>query len=188
MDNNLFSKTTESYGKETFRKVLAQFITENKPPFPYKEFSYEDFVNNFRKLKKVDYSTYIQPQENMQKEVLEKYDDYKYSYAKYGLGMIDAPSTFNESSDYFNNKLRMACGSYGFRSPVDRWNEGDNLWGVLGPIWRGVNDSWELTPKQYMMAFRLGTYIATQFKPIVAKCVYEMCSAKIVLDLSLIHI
>jgi len=185
MDSNLFGKITEAYGKELFRKVLAKYITDNKPPFPYKEFSYEEFVNTFRKLRKVDYSTYIQPQENMQKEVLEKYDDYKYSYAEYGLGMIDAPSTFNEASDYFQNKLRMACGSYGFRSPVDRWNEGDNIWGVFGPIWRGVNDSWELTPKQYMMAFRLGTYIATQFKPIVAKCIYEMSNAKTVLDTSM---
>jgi len=185
MDNNLFSKVTEMYGREKFRIVLAKFITNETPKFPYKEFSYEDLVKNFRNLKKADYSNYITPQENVQKEVLEKYDDYKYSYANYGLGMIDAPSTFNESSDYFNNKLRMACSSYGFRSPVDRWNEGDNIWGVLGPIWRGVNDSWQLTPKQYMMAFRLGTYIATQFKPIVAKCVNEMTSAKTVLDTSM---
>ena len=35
-----------------------------------------------------------------------------------------------------------------------------------------------------MSAFRLGTYIATQFKPIVAKCVYEMTDAKRVLDTS----
>lgn len=185
MDSNLFGKLTEAYGKENFRKVLAKYITDKKPPFPYKEFSYEDFVKTFRKLRSADYSTYIQPQENIRKEVMEKYDDYKYSYAEYGLGMIDAPSTFNEASDYFQNKLRMACGSYGFTSPVDRWNSGENIWGVLGPIWRGVNDSWELTPKQYMMAFRLGTYIATQFKPIVAKCVYEMTDAKIVLDTSM---
>ena len=160
MDTNLFGHVTEMYGKEVFRKVLAEFITKEKPPFPYKEFTYEDLVTSFRKLKKVDYSQYITPKENQQKEVLEKYDDYKYSYEKYGLGMIDAPSTFNEVSDYFQNKLRMQCGSYGFRSPVDRWNEGDNIWGVLGPVWRGVNDSWELGPKQYMMAFRLGTYLS----------------------------
>jgi hypothetical protein len=185
MDNALFSHATDLVGRETFRKVLADFITNEKPPFPYKEFSYEDMVDSFRKLKKTDYSTYIQPKENATKEVLEKYDDYKYSYDEYGLGMIDVPSTFNEVSDYFHNKGRMACGSYGFVSPVDRWNSGDNIWGVLGPIWRGVNDGWELTPKQYMMAFRLGTYIATQFKPMVAKVIYEMTNAKWVLDTSM---
>jgi hypothetical protein len=185
MDNTMFSRVTSDYGREDFRLALAKYITNEKPPFPYKDFSYEGLVDSFRKLKRADYSNYITPRENAQKEVLEKYDDYKYSYAEYGLGMIDGPSTFNEVSDYFNNRLRMSCGSYGYRSPVDRWNEGDNIWGVLGPIWRGVNDSWELTPKQYMMAFRLGTYIATQFKPIVAKTIYEMTNAKRVLDTSM---
>lgn len=108
MDNTLFSHVTDIYGRETFRKVLADFITNEKPAFPYKEFSPEDMIKSFRKLKGTDYSNYIQPQENIQKEVMEKYDDYKYSYAEHGLGMIDAPSTFNEVSDFFHNKTRMA--------------------------------------------------------------------------------
>ena len=79
----------------------------------------------------------------------------------------------------------MACGSYGYKSPVQRWNDGDNLWGAFGPIFRGVNDNQELTGRTYIMSFRLGTYIATQFKPIVAKTVYEMTDAKTVLDTSM---
>mgnify|MGYP003646325414 CR=1 FL=1 len=185
MNTDLFTKTTEKWTREVFRSTLADFITREKPNFPYKTLTHTDLQKHFYRLKKVDYSTYIHPVEQQKKEVLEKYDDYKYSYAKYGMGLINAPSTFNESSDYFHNEGRMDCGSYGFTSPVSRWNSGDNIWGVLGPIWRGVNDSWELTPAQYMMAFRLGTYIATQFKPIVAKCVYEMTSAKRVLDTSM---
>ena len=35
-----------------------------------------------------------------------------------------------------------------------------------------------------MSAFRLGTYIATQFKPVVAKTIYDMTKAKRVLDTS----
>ena len=60
------------------------------------------------------------------------------------------------------------------------------IFGVhLGFIWRGVNDSKNLTPKTYTMSFRLGTYIATQFKPIVAKTIYNMTDAKTVLDTSM---
>ena len=83
------------------------------------------------------------------------------------------------------NDLRMQCGSYGYKAPVTRWNDGDNLWGAFGPIFRGVNDHQELTPRTYTMSFRLGTYIATQFKPIVAKVIYEMTNAKTVLDTSM---
>ena len=182
MNSSQFIATTEKYGKEEFRKVLAEFITKEKPPYPLKKFNQEKVVQNFRKLQKADYTNYI---DKSGKEVLEKYDDYSYPYSKYGLGVIDAPSTFNYVSDSFMNDLRMACGSYGFKSPIERWNDGDNIWGAFGPIWRGVNDSKSLIPETYTMAFRLGTYIATQFKPIVAKTFYEMCDAKTVLDTSM---
>ena len=117
--------------------------------------------------------------------MLEKYDDYKYPYSEWGLGVIDAPPTYNSISDSFMNHLRLACGSYGFKSPVQRWNEGDNIWGAFGPIWRGINDTCDLNHITYLGAFRLGTYIATQFKPTVAKTIYEMTDAKTVLDTSM---
>ena len=61
----------------------------------------------------------------------------------------------------------------------------DSLWGAFGPIFRGVNDTQELNGRIYIMSFRLGTYIATQFKPIVAKTIYDMTDAKTVLDTSM---
>ena len=182
MNTNQFIDVTNRFGKEEFRKTLAEFITKEKPPYPLKRFTKEKVVDNFHKLKRADYVKYIM---SSNKEVIEKYDDYKYPYSKYGLGVIDAPSTFNYVSDSFMNDLRMACGSYGFKSPVQRWNDGDNIWGAFGPIWRGVNDAKVLSRETYTMAFRLGTYIATQFKPIVAKTIYEMSDAKTVLDTSM---
>ena len=182
MNTNQFIDVTNRFGKEEFRKTLAEFITKEKPPYPLKRFTKEKVIDNFHKLKKADYVKYIM---SSNKEVIEKYDDYKYPYSKYGLGVIDAPSTFNYVSDSFMNGLRMACGSYGFKSPVQRWNDGDNIWGAFGPIWRGVNNAEALSRETYTMAFRLGTYIATQFKPIVAKTIYEMSDAKTVLDTSM---
>ena len=181
MGSPLFLHTTEKYGKEEFRKTLAEFITKEKPPYPLKEFNMERVVDNFRKLQKADFTKYLSQPDN----VMEKYNDYKYSYKEHGLGLIDCPSTFNYCSDAFMNDLRMNCSSYGFKSPVQRWNDGDNIWGAFGPIWRGVNDKKELQPDTYTMSFRLGTYIATQFKPIVAKTIYEMSDAKTVLDTSM---
>ena len=73
---------------------------------------------------------------------------------------------------------------------------------ALGAIWRGVNDVKKVTVKDtdgneieklvggqlkqetYRMAFRLGAYIATQFKPVVAKAIYDMTDARTVLDTS----
>lgn len=182
MSRPLFLDTIEKYGKEDFRKALADFITQEKPPYPLHEFDQNKVIKTFHKLKKADWTNYIMSSE---KEVIEKYDDYKYPYSEYGLGVIQAPPTFNYVSDSFMNDLRMQCNSYGYKAPVTRWNDGDNLWGAFGPIFRGVNDHQELTSRTYTMSFRLGTYIATQFKPIVAKTIYEMTNAKTVLDTSM---
>ena len=69
-------------------------------------------------------------------------------------------------------------------------------------IWRGINGvkktlvtsvdgtkeekliGGKLDEKSYISAFRLGTYIATQFKPNVARTIYTMTNAQTVLDTS----
>ena len=182
MNSSQFVSVTEKYGKEDFRRALADYIEKEKPPYPLKQFSEEKVIKTFHKLRTVDYNKFI---DKSGKEVLEKYDDYEYPYSKYGLGVIDAPSVYNYISDSFMHDLRMACNSYGFKAPLTRWNDGDNVWGALGPIWRGINEKKELTKDVYISAFRLGCYIATQFKPNVAKTFYEMTNAKTVLDTSM---
>ena len=183
MNTSMFSHITDKYGKEVFRRTLANYIEKEKPPFPTKTFNKDKVIKKFHGLKTHDWTKWISTRNK--EDVLEKYDDYKYPYSEYGLGVIDAPSTYNYISDSFMNELRLACGSYGFKSPIDRWNQGDNIWGVFGPIWRGINTEKELSAGVYMSAFRLGTYIATQFKPTAAKTIYEMTDAKTVLDTSM---
>ena len=183
LDDIQFVKTTDKYGRNVFRRTLADYITRENPDFPYKTWTEEQVTNKFHTLKTYDWTKWISRRNK--EDVLEKYDDYKYPYSKYGLGVIDAPSTYNSISDSFMNPLRLACSSYGYKSPVQRWNEGDNIWGVFGPMWRGINDTCELNVVTYLSAFRLGTYIATQFKPTVAKTIYEMTDAKTVLDTSM---
>ena len=183
LDDIQFVKKTNKYGRNVFRRTLADYITREKPKFPFKTWTPEQVTNKFHKLKTYDWTKWISQRDK--KDVLEKYDDYKYSYSKYGLGVIDAPPSYNSISDSFMNPLRLACGSYGFKSPAQRWSEGDNIWGAFGPIWRGINDTCDLNAITYLGAFRLGTYIATQFKPTVAKTIYQMTDAKTVLDTSM---
>ena len=189
MDRDQFKEVTDKFGKEEFRKTLADYITNEKPPFPLKSYSKEDITKTFYKLQKVDISKYTKETD---REILEKYDDYKYPYDIYGLGVIDTPfgvHSFINVSNYFMQDLRLACNSYGYKGPLQRWNDGDNLWGAFGPIWRGVNPGGKkghfLTHETYYVAFRLGTYNATQFKPLVAKVIYDMTGAKTVLDTSM---
>ena len=199
MDQQTFERVTNDIGKEKFREELAEYIAKYRPKFPLKEISYDIMRQAFKGLEKQDVWEYVKPIEQLEKNVKEKYDDYKYNFKEYGLGIIDGSSIYNDVSNYFHQELRLNCSSYSFKSPLDVWYNGTakDIWRCLGPMWRGINAmkpvmvageeelrGGKLDDKSYLSAFRLQTYIATQFKPNVAKTIYQMTNAKKVLDTS----
>jgi len=196
MDQQTFERFTNELGKEEFRNILATYINRYRPIFPLKKITLDDVRISFNELRKQDTTKYCKLNDN---NVMEKYTDYKYPYKDYGLGIIDAPSTYNNVSNYFHQELRLNCSSYSFKAPLDVWYKGTakDIWRCLGPIWRGINNmkkvmvegkeelrGGQLSEASYLGAFRLGTYIATQFKPNVAKTIYQLTNAKRVLDTS----
>jgi len=204
LDNKTFELLNKEYGKDKMRTHLADYVASERPVFPLTEISKDTMKQTFYKLQKFDTSSICIPKEEVEKEVFEKYDDYEYSYSEHGLGLINGGSNFNKVSNYFMQDLRLECGSYGFRAPKEVWENGTayDIWKCLGPIWRGINKvhpvkvtqpdgtiveelkGGSITPQCIVEAFRLGTYIATQFKPVVAKAIYDITDAKTVLDTS----
>ena len=186
MDSIQFKRWTEKLGKERFREVLSEYIATYRPKFPLNNISYQEMKDNIIQLSNFDTSKICTPKDQSDKIVGEKYDDYEHPYSKYGLGIIDAPAYYNKCSNYFHQHLRLNCSSYSFRAPIDVWTKGSakDIWKILGALWRGVNSSKDLSGKSYREAIRLGTYIATQFKPLVAKTIYDMTKANTVLDTS----
>jgi len=184
INSSQFISLTEKYGKIEFRNVLAKYVAKEKPAYPLRKFNVEKVIKVFHKLQKTDWIDYIDSSGN---EIIEKYDDFIYPYNEYGLGVIDGPTTFNYTSDYFMHDLRMSCGSYGYLSPAQVWASGNEkkIWASIGGLWRGVNTPKDISARSIVEVLRLGTYIATQFKPIVAKVIYEMSEAKIILDTSM---
>ena len=196
IDQITFERYTNEIGKEKFREDLAAYIEKERPVFPLKQITKDEVRNDFKDLQTFDTAKYLKVDVG---NVMEKYDDYKYNYKEYGLGIIDAPSTFNNISNYFHQSTRLNCSSYSFKAPLDVWQNGNakDIWRCLGPIWRGINGmktvnvagkaelrGGSLSEASYLSAFRLGTYIATQFKPNVAKTIYDMTRAGRVLDTS----
>jgi hypothetical protein len=194
-----FKYVTDKYGKQECRQTLAEYIASNQSKFPFTGIGYEEMSRAFHKLQKVRYEQYLEPSDESQlNNVLEKYDDYKYPYTKFGMGIIDCPSApYNRASDYFMRQLRFNCNGFAHKGPIEIWENGTakQIWATLGAMWRGINDvhfneegeciSGQITVTSYSTVFRLGSYIATQFKPIVARSVYEMTNAKRILDTSM---
>ena len=98
LDNKTFERMNKEYGKEKMRTNLADYIATERPVFPLKEISEDDMRNSFNSLKNFNTNSICTPKEQVEKEVFEKYDDYEYSYDKYGLGLINGPSTYNNVS------------------------------------------------------------------------------------------
>src|SRR5210317_369359 len=143
MIQTVFEHYTNTIGKEQFRLDLAEYIAKERPKFPLKQITLEQVRDSFFDLQKLDTSKYLR----INVEVMEKYDDYKYPYKDCGLGVIDAPSTFNDISNYFQQELRLNCSSYSFKAPIDVWTNGTSkdIWRCLGPIWRGINNMKKVT-------------------------------------------
>ena len=199
MNNETFERLNKIHGKEKMRLTLADYVASEKPRYPLKHLPKERMIQCFNNLRKYNINTLCTPSEKVKKTVLEKYDDYKYPYSEYGLGLICAGHSLNDVSSYFHQDLRLACGSYGHRAPKEVWENGTayDIWKYFGPIWRGINDvkkvvvddkeeliGGDLVESSYISSFRLGGYVATQFKPVVAKAIYNMTNARTVLDTS----
>ena len=169
--------------KHLFRRAVAKWIVTNKPPYPRKISlrNPEQSNKKFLELCAKNMSAHIKSKDQT-KDVLEKFDDYNRPYSTHGLGVIDCGSEFNIVSDYDMYEERMKCGSTHSDSPIVKWQDEDVLTKLFMYFHRMGNQQLQLGT--YIGAFRLGSYLATQFKPSVAKAVYQMTDAKKVLDTS----
>ena len=138
-------------------------------------------------MRRLFYDFYNTSMEKLYKDfdvVLERYD-YKYKYADKPLGVIDKTHYYNDISDYFQQENRMKCGSNSVDSPMEIWYNEQKLAKMNWHFWRsGVMEDSGINDAAFRTAFRLGTYTATQFKPSVAKALYERHRAENILDTS----
>ena len=169
---------------EEIRNALAKFIIENKPPYPRKISiqNSQQADNRFLELCTLNMDKYIIPKDQT-KDVLEKYDDYCRPYSSHGLGVINCGAEYNISSDYDMYGERMKCGSHTTPSPMEVWTKHEAKMARLFKFFYRLGND-ELQLGTYIGAFRIGSYLATQFKPPVAKAIYTMTKAKKILDTS----
>jgi hypothetical protein len=168
------------YGKRDIKDSLTEYIIANKLPFPSKEISHAEMAELFDRFSK----TSMLNQYKYPSSVFER-ADYKYKYSDKPLGVIDKSHTYNSVSNYFQQENRMKCGSNQCSSPWDIWHSRKLLDDMNWHFWRlGTLGKSDVCENTFRSAFRIGTYTATQFKPNVAKALYEKHDAKVVLDTS----
>lgn len=178
--NKVWKDFIKLYTKEDIKETLANYIVTNNIPFPTKQISYVDMAELFLRLAKSS----MLDQYKYPSNVFER-ADYKYKYSDKPLGVIDKSHAYNSVSNYFQQENRMKCGSNLVDSPWDIWHDENKLANMNWHYWRlGALGNSNIDDSTFRSAFRIGTYTATQFKPNVAKALYEKHNAKYILDTS----
>ena len=179
LGENVWAEINRNWSKTQIRTELASYIVKYNPKFPLIEIPKEKMEEKFHALRNMNTSDFLMTNFS---NVVEKYNYYKYPFSEYGLLVIDLHNNFNPVSNYFQQENRMSCSSYGFESPLTIWKTQKLLEKMNWTFWRLGNKSLGLT--EYRGSFRLGAYVATQFKPNVAKTIYDISDARIVCDTS----
>ena len=182
-----WQSVNSKYDKGIIREALIIYLMENKSPFPYKNIGISEVAKLFRRLSDLKSTNLVKVVEKKQfgdlniKAVCKFKDDAEY-FTKEGNLIIDTTHQYNRGSDFFQQINRYNCGTWSFDSPINNWKTWRGLKGILGPVWRmGGN---ELSIDMYISGIRLGLYNATQFKPPVAKVMYDIFKADTVYDIS----
>jgi len=167
-----------SLARRPIRDGFIQALAEVKPPFPLmfsekdqelvakSEFEALRFCNrDFIEWESLDHwaTKYPSPEGDA---------PYKYPFDKL-FGIVSNQRTYNEISNVFHEKNRLACPSYDYASPMDIWTKpgvATQFKWIFYFFWRMGNN--RLDAKVFRNMFQLGTYTAGQFKPYVARALY----------------
>lgn len=162
----------ETFSKEDVRESLA--AVAHTYPMPIPVITEEDAYREFRKLKGMKWNDLCKNGEWFSRGTYE----YKFSDL-----YLKRTNIGNAASNYFQVRNRWSVGSAGFSSPEATWKSTKELYTVMGSAYSlkvpGIN-----RPTLRTM-IELRKYICTQFKPNVAKVLYDYYKAKNILDFSM---
>ena len=173
----------DNHSKEDIIAELIRLIETTRPPCPLRKIHPDSVQHSFWCLTFADLKNIFISHEQTKDQVIEKFEDYGRNYKEHGLGILQMGSQYNDVSNFFHQDLRYNCDAWGYKSPIYRWNHSDNLRQVFLCLWR-LNSTEDLSVSSYNEAFRMSAYIATQFKPQIAKFFYQITNAKTVFDSS----
>ena len=159
--------------KEEVKSILIEQIKNGIIEYPLKDISETDMISSFKSL--CDYSPKSFEHSH------DVFSRYPYAYPLSG-DYIDEGSQFNDCSNFFHQEARWKCDSINAPSPYRTWYTEKFLDTLLNCIW--TLKFKELWKSDFRSMISLRKYIASQFKPNVAKSIYSHFNSKRVLDFS----
>lgn len=154
--------------KDELIDSLAYIISEGFIKLPLKDISLNDAINCQKNL--MTYKTSIKTG-----KIFTRYE------ANLNDFYFDESSAFNDASNYFHQLSRYTADSINSPSPVRTWNNYKFAKSMVSALFSLKCKEVNKNTLHSCLAMR--KYIASQFKPSVAKAIYDYFNAKNVVDL-----
>jgi hypothetical protein len=173
LNETAFSMMKDNHAKEEVISIINDAIESCNIPFPIKNTNLEEATKDFAVLQSEDSLKHIK-----RGEFFHRYDyDTPFSdiYIASSLAGL-------KSSNYFNFDARMLCDSINSPSPMRTWNSYKFRKSMLGALFSLKLK--EVNSKSFSTCISMRKYVAAQFKPSCAKCIYQLFDSKNILDIS----
>jgi len=178
IDKESLDYIRETWTREEASKKLAKVCMEY--PLPLREITEEDAYRDYMKLKSTRWNELLveggwfpRKAENLQYSL--SYNDSMFYFKRYNVG--------NKSSDYFQQYNRWTVDGSQGPGPVTTWNNEKFMRTLMGPYFTLGLD--EVNRKTLRTCLTLRKYTCSQFKPCIAKGLYDYFKAETILDFSM---
>ena len=169
---NDWKKLNETHDRDFIKSQLVNEIVDGNLPFPYLDLTIDDAANAFKKL--IDYKC----RAFFKEKVMTRYE-YKWHIMD---AYIDETLVGNPASDYFQASARAKASGHNDPSPWNVWHSKKYLTSALNPLW--TLKMKKVDNNSFRSAISMRKYWASQFRPAVAKSIYEKFHSVDVLDFS----
>ena len=142
-------------------------------PFPFRRITLEQATEDFKKLRYLNTKDMEEPG-----PWLTGYD-YKYKQMPLAVGK---DNTGLLSSNYFHQRHRYNCDNNTRNAAFRAWGTRKTRREIFKPLW--TMEMTQVTPREVRSCGALRTYVAAQFRPSVAKYIYDRFGGGRVLDFS----
>ncbi len=161
----------ETFSKDEIKTNLVKILMEYEPPFA--DISEKDCLDDYRKLKGVKwYDLYVK------KEWFAR-SEYDWDRSD---NLIKRLNVGNKASNYFQQKNRWSVDGSVSPGPVRTWKNEKFMYTLLGSLFTLKFPKVDKSILRTCISLR--KYICSQFKPNVAKAIYDRYECKNILDFS----
>lgn len=168
-----WTELNEKYTKEQIIDFFVEEVFKGNIEIPKRLLTEDDAIHSYTKLVNYVCNDVIEDPECVTRQ------EYRYPIT---LKYIDEPILGNNASDYFQQDNRFKCSGKSTPSPEDSWKDERAVRSMLSALW---SLKYEYVSRAVLVRLiALRRYIAAQFKPTIAKSIYEKCNSRDVLDFS----